>query len=290
MSANYFGVWRQFNKFLIRLDVRPPKWEDRAILFCGYLVESGYQSSTIKSYMSAIKAVLIDDGYPWNNDLAVISSLTRACRLVNNKVKCRLPIQCGLLEILLFEIQRLCGNDQPYLEILYKTIFAIAYYGLMRISEVTWGTHTLKAKDVHMGQNKNKILIVLHTSKTHGEESLPQKIKISALDEKTHNEFLKHRFFCPFQLMHTFIHTHGGYCADSKLFFVFAGGTPARPAHVHTLLQELLEKVNLDATLYDTHNFRAGRMVDLHKMSVSIEDLKKAGRWKSNAIFRYLAS
>ena len=53
----------------------------------------------------------------------------------------------GLLETLLFKLNRFFGSDQPYLEELYKALFALAYYGLMRISEITLGEHTLKTKD-----------------------------------------------------------------------------------------------------------------------------------------------
>ena len=57
--------------------------------------------------------------------------------------------------------------EQPYLLVLYEAIFCLAYYGLMRIGELTEGDHPIKAKDIHIGVNKDKILLVLYTSKTH---------------------------------------------------------------------------------------------------------------------------
>ena len=56
-----------------------------------------------------------------------------------------LPAQIELLEILMFEFERMF-KTQYYLEILYKTIFLIRYYGLLRIGEMTMSPHTLKAK------------------------------------------------------------------------------------------------------------------------------------------------
>ena len=50
---------------------------------------------------------------------------------------------------------------------------------MFRIGELAMGVHSIRAKDVHISSNKNKILIVLYTSKTHGEESPPQKIKLT---------------------------------------------------------------------------------------------------------------
>ena len=55
MSQNYLSVWRQFNKFVIKLDIKPQTWEEKVSLFLAQLVDSGAQSSTIKSYVSAIK-------------------------------------------------------------------------------------------------------------------------------------------------------------------------------------------------------------------------------------------
>ena len=44
--------------FFVRLDSKPECWEDRLILYIGFLIEKNRRSSTIKSYISAIKAVL----------------------------------------------------------------------------------------------------------------------------------------------------------------------------------------------------------------------------------------
>ena len=57
---------------------------------------------------------------------------------------------------------------------LYKAVFALAYYGLMHIGELTQGNHPVLAKDIHIAKNKDKIRLLLHSSKTHGKESFPQ--------------------------------------------------------------------------------------------------------------------
>ena len=115
---------------------------------------------------------------------------------MNDVVKTQLPIQKGLLELILFELEKMF-DSQPYLETLYKAIFSLGYYGLMHVGELTQGSHVVKAKDVHIGCNKNKMLIVLYTSKTHGLETSPQEIKISQLI----NVKTKNRLFCPFRIL-----------------------------------------------------------------------------------------
>ena len=53
---NYYVIWHLFNQFYIHLDHKPRSWEDRIILFAGYLIENEKKSSTVRSYVSAIKA------------------------------------------------------------------------------------------------------------------------------------------------------------------------------------------------------------------------------------------
>ena len=71
----------------MRLDVKPKFWKDCATLFGTALVEDRVQSSTLKSYMTAIKRTLIDDNYDWNDNRVLVNTLTKACRLINNKVR-----------------------------------------------------------------------------------------------------------------------------------------------------------------------------------------------------------
>ena len=93
-------------------------------------------------------------------------ALTQACKLRNDHVTCRFPIHKRLLEIILFEINRIgVLQGQFYLKTLYTALFCLAYYGLMRIGELAQGPHSLKACNIHTGMNKNKILIVLYSSK-----------------------------------------------------------------------------------------------------------------------------
>ena len=286
-ATKYLAIWRQFNNFVIKLDRKPNLWEDRALLFCAYLIEEGAQSQTVRSYMSAIKGILIDDGYLWNDNQMLISSLTRACKLENDVVKSRLPIQSGLLELLLFEIKREFGGKQPYLEATYLAMFALSYYGLLRIGELTSSEHALKAKDIQVGTNKDKILIVLRSSKTHGKESPPQLIKISAVNGRN-TDFGKHRFFCPFTLTRNYLALRGEYESEDDFCFVFRDNKPVSSVIVRETLRLLLKKLNLNDKLYDTQSFRIGRSVDLMKMKIGIDQLKLMGRWKSNTVYKYL--
>ena len=286
-SKNYLSIWRQFNKFYIALDKKPTLWEDRTTLFIGYLIDKGKQSSTIKSYVSAIKKTLIMNGYNWDDSIVLVRSLAKACRIINDKVRTRLPIRCSLLELILFEVERIYA-DQWYLQVMYKTLFAISYYGMMRVGEVTKGDHVLKARNVHIATNKDKMLLVLYSSKTHTEANRPQKIKIISNRSEKSGKYA-HRYFCPFKLMRQFISLRGDYVDDTEQFFVFRDGNPVTPQHARSLLKEILgNRFNLDTKIYGMHSFRIGRTTDLIKYNYSIEEVKLMGRWRSNVIFKYI--
>ena len=254
------------------------------------LVDGGIQLSTLRTYFSAIKHVLWQDGYEWNDNKLILSSLVRGCKLENDTVKIRLPIQKGLLELMLFEIERKYGqsNPQPYLEILYKTMFCLGYYGMLRVGEMTLSNHTLKTCNVHVGNTKDKILLVLYTSKTHGQESGPQKIRISAATNTPYSNARQEKFFCPVKTVIRYMYARGAYQDDSEQFFIFADRSPVQPHHLRMTLRDLLADLNLDGSLYDVHSFRSSRTCDLAKFGYSIDQIKAMGRWKSNAVYRYL--
>ena len=87
-TSNYVAIWRNFNSFLLRLDHRPKLWEHRTVTFCTYLIDKGNQSQTVKSYASAIKAMLKTDGYKWKDENLWLGGLTKACKLHNDLIHC----------------------------------------------------------------------------------------------------------------------------------------------------------------------------------------------------------
>ena len=199
-------------------------------------------------------------------------------------VTVRFPIRTKLLETMLFELERIFHN-QWYLQCLYKSLFSLAYYGLLRIGELTQSDHVLKAKDVSWGKNKNKIMLILFSSKTHNQEKLPQKIKISEV-KSTQKQT---RFFCPIKLTHVFLKLRGTtYKSDEEPFFMFRDSTPVKPEHARAVLKLTLKRLSIDNSLYRFHSFRIGRASQLIKLGYTIEEVKRIGRWTSNAVYKYI--
>ena len=224
--------------------------------------------------------MLKTDGYPWDDSKAALNTITKSCKLISDTVKIRLPIQINLLEQLMFETNRKF-DCQPFLNILYKTVLCIGYYRMMRIGEMASGTHPVRACDIHIARSKNKILLILRTSKLMVKSHYLKKSRLL-------NQEAIDIFFCPFKLMRQFMVCRGGYEDNQEPLFVFSDGTPISPDHVRKVLRDLLKRLNLDPLLYDTTSLRSGQAVDMYKMGYSISEIKAKGRWKSNAVYCYL--
>ena len=276
--------------FLSALISGQTEWSDRLTLFVAYLIHKNKQSSTVKSYISMIKSVLRDCNVEINEDQYLTSSLTRACKLQNDQVKMWLPISKGMLKILLREIDSK-WLDQLNLATLYKTIYSTMCYGLLRISEVA-GSHSVLTRDVHVGANKKKFLLVLRTSKTHWKNMKPQMIKISTTplpkepkvvrSDETESEF------CPYSLLQKYAKFWGNYSRDNEPFFLLPSKRPVTPLQIHNTLKDLLNRSGFNNSLYSSHSLRIGRSSDLAKLGLSVETIKKKGRWRSNAVYHYL--
>ena len=286
-TETYLRIWRQFNNFIIRLDDMPITWEERTILFVAHLIEQGAQSSSIKSYVSAIKHVLQTDGYEWEDNKVLLNSLTSACKLKNDRLRTRLPIQSNLLELILFEIQRIFNDEQPYLICMYRALFALGYYGLFRVGELTNSQHVIKAKDIHVGYNKEKMLVVLYSSKTHTIGMRPQKVKITSNKLEKSGSYMD-RYFCPFKLLRDFSAMRGSFSHDAEPFFIFRDKKPVQPWHARNILCSALEAIGLNPKWYGMHSLRIGRSTDLIRYNYSIDEVRRMGRWSSNVVFKYI--
>lgn len=139
----YMVAWRGFNTFYIDLMDKDITWEHRLELYVAFLLVKKAQEQTIRSYISGIKYVAKLIGIRIDDAKCRFHSLVKAARIKNGKVTIRLPIKLRLLNRMINEVSEMKKfNNQPYLVKLYKAIFASAYYGLLRIGEIT-GANTL---------------------------------------------------------------------------------------------------------------------------------------------------
>lgn len=279
----YHARWLAFNKFIQKFDIMPDTWEERLHLYAAYLIDNKKQSSTVRTYLTAIKQILRLADIEINEEKYLLSSMIKACKIKNDRLYIRMPIQLSLLKALLRKAHQyyLLERGQVYLATMLKAMFAMAYFGLMRVSEITTGAHPVKAPDVRYAKNKNKIVVTLHSSKTHSYKDNPQHITIEGQPD-LHD-------LCPVKLIADYVKLRGNLAInETDAFFVYQDNVPVTPSQFRACLKKLLRKIPVDISLYDTHGFRAGRVVDLVKLGFSISRVKALGHWLSDSIMVYL--
>ena len=131
--------------------------------------------------------------------------------------------------------------------------------------------------------------MVLTSSKTHTEGNNPQMIKISSTPAQGKNQSDRINYWCPFQLLKNYLAMRPQMVTShTEQFFVFMDKSPVSPIQVRKVLKTTIGKIGLDPTIYCFHGFRSSRAGDLLRLGVSVETIKKLGRWKSNAVFTCL--
>ena len=135
------------------------------------------------------------------------------------------------------------------------------------------------------------MLFILRTSKTHCLADKPQMIKISNMTKgsdmhRSGPRVLK--IYSPYDLLRKYIMHRQNYLNENENFFIFYDRTAVKPYHFHTTLRGMLRISGYNENRYCCTAFHAGRASDLIKLGVSVESVKEMGRWKSNAVYKYL--
>ena len=180
---------------------------------------------------------------------------------------------------------------QPYLATLYTAFFTTMYFGMFRIGELVASQHVIKVKDVQLAGNKNKIMFILRTSKTHGLEAKPQHVKITSSAQVENGPWYHREYtanLCSFHMLRCYLAVRPKYDSVTEQFFVFRDRSLLKPDVVRAILKDRLKVLGLDPTVYNTHSWHAGHCIDLHKLGVNFGAIKIFGWWKSNVICTYL--
>ena len=80
-----------------------------------------------------------------------------------------------------------------------------AYRGMTKCES----DHMVRFSDVHFGRNKQKVVIILRSSKTHSFNSAPQVVKITGVEQKPDKHFQDIPKHCPVNLLLSYLDARG---------------------------------------------------------------------------------
>lgn len=280
---SYKKTWDRFNRFISRFDIIPPNWEDRIIVWATHLADNRKKSNTIKSYISAVRYCLSLDGIKVKHSSCELAAIIQAAKHMNDELYVRLPIQKGLLQLILNFVRTayIQQRGQKYLGNLLLALYSAAYHGLMRISETTQGQHNMKAQDVIQAKNRSKISFYLRSSKTHTTADHPQIISIRQIPNWRAN--------CPVRILEDYVALRGrNSSSPEQPFFMHRNGDPVTQQQFRTNLKYILFSLGLPSSLYGSHSFRIGKATDDKLAGKSIPRIKEDGRWATSTVYKYI--
>ena len=141
------------------------------------------------------------------------------------------------------------------------------------LGELVKGLHAVKARDVDVGANKNKLMFVLHTSKTHNKGVKPQVIKIKSIHSDKNAEHKQNMKYCPFNAIKQYVQIRQKYVGDEK-FFVFRDRSLVTQYQSRAVLAQAIAHNRLDPSHYSSQGFCAGRSSDLLDLGLSVKQSK----------------
>lgn len=280
----YRTAYLEFTRFNLSLDNMPELLDDQLALFVAFRTQKGDYSTTVNSYLSGIRSMLLLDGIEINTRTARLRALIKACKYENDRVIQRQPIKESMLMRVIRQVD-LMFDDQAYLCSLYKCMLVMGYFGMLRVGEMATGDHPVLARDIHLNHELKKVQIILRSSKTHGLGDQPQYVKFDTNDSKG---ILYNKHFCPFQVVREFLDVRGYKLSDRDPLFVFADNSPVRPHQVSAVLKKAIDNLGIDSRDFGTHSLRIGHATQLDHRHVSLSEIRRRGRWKSNVIYRYI--
>lgn len=270
--AIYTQVWQCFKSFLLSLNLVPalPLATDIVLAYIAHLSSSGYAASTIATHVSALGFVHKINNLPNPSENFLINKIVSRL-LANKQPDTRKPLSAETLQSMLDGLRFVCKS--PYDCFLFRCMFITAFTAMLRISEITSGNrsnHSISYSNVQLGNNTVSITL---TSFKHSNK--PVTLILSASNNK----------LCPVRAMFDYLAIRG---QKAGHLFINADGTAVTRTNFIKHLHECLSYCGVNTKSISSHSFRIGGATYAALSGYSDDQIKKMGRWKSNALATYI--
>lgn len=249
-------------------------------MFIAHLSLKGLAHATISSYISGIgfKCKLL--GVSDNTQNFLIRKLLEGIKRSNHSKDCRLPITKHILEKLIKTTSLVCSSN--FEAILFSTAFSVAYHAFLRVGEFTLSSN-----------QTNQVIAFEHLKFVTNQKSTVDYIEFivpfSKTDQIGKGESVilepTKNFVCPILWLKKYIAMRP---KISGQLFVHLDGSPLTRFQFCSVLNKSLEVAGLPKSHYKSHSFRIGAASDSFSYGHSELEIKKQGRWSSNAFKSYI--
>lgn len=276
---SYVTAQRKFLQFCtdIGIMVPLPATEHTLCLYASYLAQS-LQPSSIKVYLSAIRSLHIDQGYPdpIANRLQLHRLIRGIRRTQGHSTRQRLPITAPLLHTILSSLD-LAMFDHT----MFWAACSMAYFGFLRAAEFTVPNLAAFSPSIHLQVQD------LYFDNVQDPSCLRISIKTSKTDPFGHGCHIyigrTQNALCPIAAISAYLHLRGDHPGP---LFLLASGQPLSRDALTAWLRSIFAGANIPGN-FSSHSFRIGAATTAGCNGVPDHLIKTLGRWNSQSYMLY---
>ena len=246
----------------------------KIMLYIGFLSNRPVAPATMSTYISAIGYVHRIRGHYDPTSHPAVQKMLAATHKLNPRVDTRLPITIIILKRLVSALNDTVSN--PYIRLLFHAMYIIAFFGLMRVGEITRAKNGVVALYLHQVQVMPEYIVLTISHFKHNLTCKPIELVLPAQADVD---------ICPVRVMQRYLSVRGLH--DGPLFCYVDNKPVSRDFFINGL-KSALNFCGLDVSLYKSHSFRIGGASLYASLGLSDAQLRLIGRWNSDAFLRYI--
>lgn len=250
----------------------------------GYLTEKvaslGGSAKSIPNVVSSLRVYSLQSSLPWMTarDEYLLNRVRRQLDLEDTAgVERKHPVVLGMIQDALQKFWKPRESDY---DLLCATAVLVGHNGLLRGGELLSG---IQAKHVTWEPRNKSVCLHLPPTKTM-RRGVGVDVRITDYAGPSAYKFLKEWFRRAHLSTHPERYVFPHYDARAR---VFNHERPAGERWLRATVKSLAAKLGKDPGMYSGHSLRAGGATDLFIMRVPYPQIKKYGRWVSDAAMVY---
>lgn len=279
----YGTVWRRFSEFF-KENIAPSTLPVSVVLLLNFLTslfQLGY--STIASHVSAIAFIHKILGCSDPTSSFLVRQFLKGAKMLNGSAcDVRLPITANILHQIVLALPKTVILLSHRL--LLKAIFLLCFNAFLRMGEVCikYGSspeRVIQREDLSFTYHSGAVIairIVIRNFKNNIKQ-LPMTLVIPLNSGS--------EMCCPVRALRSYF---SEYKHLSGPLFQFQNGAAVPYSFVADKLHNIIGFLGLDYSRYKPHSFRIGAATSAYCQGLSEDDIKRLGRWESNAVRRYI--
>ena len=274
----YSSAVKKYYKFCTEFQLFTLPATERSLeLFVCYLFQQDLKASTINVYLSGVRNLHIANGYAPPDRSESLKLLLSGAKKLSAPPERKLPITYSILCLICQKIKSRVDES------MLTAAFCTCFYGCLRSGEICITPGTIFNKDIHLCvsdveiDNANKMfsLYLKHSKTDRSNQGV--RIFIGCSKEPT----------CAFCSMKSYLEQSTNLAPNDPLFQDGYGNVLNRETFIKALRLALAVS-GIDPKNYSGHSLRAGSATTAADNLFDEHEIKRSGRWNSDAYQIYL--